>query len=167
MNKNALRNLSYGMYIVSSIKEGKPNGQIANTAFQITSDPVTIAVSINKNNLTHEYIEASGCFSISILNTSADFKFIGQFGFRSGRETDKFSNVQSITGETGTPIVIEKANAWLEMKLLNKLDFETHTLFFGELVNAEVLNDVEAMTYDYYHNVIKGKSPKSAPTYIE
>lgn len=167
MNKNALKNVSYGMYIVSSIKDGKANGQIANTAFQITSDPPIFAISINKGNLTHEYIETSHLFSLSILNTSADFKFIGQFGFRSGKDIDKFSNIQSITGETGVPIIIEKSNAWLEFKVINSVDLLTHTLFFGELVNAEVLNDVEAMTYDYYHNIIKGKSPKSAPNYIE
>ena len=82
MDPNVLHNLSYGMYIVSSCNNGKLNGQIANTVFQITSEPVKVAISINKSNLTHEYIEASCAFNISVLYESTPLPFIGKFGFR-------------------------------------------------------------------------------------
>ncbi|MDD3838993.1 MAG: flavin reductase family protein [Clostridia bacterium] len=167
MQINALTKLNYGVYIVSSAKEDKLNGQIANCVFQVTAEPAVVAVSINKDNLTHEYIHESGCFSLSVLNTEADFKFIGKFGFRSGRDIDKFEDTEFKEGVTGCPIVTERCSAWLEFKVVDTMDVGTHTLFLGELVDAEILKDVQPMTYQYYHEVIKGKSPKSAPTYID
>ncbi|MFA5528027.1 MAG: flavin reductase, partial [Peptostreptococcales bacterium] len=86
MNLNSLRTLSYGMTIVSSVKDDLKNAQIANTVFQITSSPVTLGISINKENLTYDYIVHSNSFALSVLTTKADFKFIGKFGFRSGRD---------------------------------------------------------------------------------
>ncbi|NQT75384.1 MAG: flavin reductase, partial [Candidatus Omnitrophica bacterium] len=85
MDPNVLHNVGYGMYVVASNKGDALNAQIANTLFQITSEPVTIAVSINKKNLTHEYIENSSRFTASILSEDAPLNFIGRFGFRSGR----------------------------------------------------------------------------------
>lgn len=167
MELKALRSLGYGMYIVSSCKENKCNGQVANTVFQITSQPAVIGVSINKENLTHEYIESSKIFTLSVINTDADFKFIGLFGFRSGRDINKFDAVTSRKCSSGTPIVLDNTCAWMECKVINSVDCGTHTLFLGELLDCNILNDVEPMTYSYYHKVIKGKSPKTAPTYIE
>lgn len=166
MDKSALYKLSYGMYIVSSAKDGKFNGQIANTAFQITSEPQTVAVSINKSNLTNEYIENSGKFSLSVLNTNADLRFIGRFGFKSGRDIDKFAEVEYKLLGSGVPAITENTSAWLEFEVINKVDCGTHNVFIGLLKDAAVLNDSEPMTYDYYHKVIKGRSPKTAPTYI-
>ncbi len=167
MNKGVLHSLSYGMYVVSSLKGEKMNGQIANTVFQITSHPIRIAISINKENLTHEYIEDSKIFSVSILSTEAPFKFIGLFGFRSGRDVNKFESVNYVRGETGVPIVTDYSLGYIEAKVVDSLDAGTHTLFLGEVVNAEKLGEGEPMTYDYYHNVVKGKTPKKAATYIE
>lgn len=166
MNLNALRSMSYGMYIVSSGKDGLYNGQIANTVFQITSDPTVIGVSINKQNLTHEFIEKSKGFSLSILNTDADFKFIGNFGFKSGRDIDKFQNTNIKYTSLDMPVVMDNTCAWIECKVINSVDCGTHTLFFGELTDCDVLNESEPMTYSYYHKVVKGKSPKTAPTFI-
>ena len=92
MDPNVLHNISYGMFIVSSSKDKALNGQIANTVFQITSEPVSVAISINKKNLTHEYIESSGRFSISILEEETPLVFIGKFGFKSGKQEDKFKD---------------------------------------------------------------------------
>lgn len=166
MDLNALRSLGYGMYIVSSCKDKECNGQIANTVFQITSNPATIGISINKENLTHDFIQSSNTFTLSVLNTDADFKFIGLFGFRSGRDINKFENVSYELCQSGAPVVLDNTCSWMECKVVNSLDCGTHTLFLGELVDCKVINDVEPMTYDYYHKVIKGKSPKTAPTYI-
>lgn len=167
MDLKALRNIGYGMYIVSSCKDGKCNGQIANTVFQITADPVLIGISINKENLTHEYIESSKAFSLSVLTTDADFKFIGTFGFKSGKNTNKFETVETKNSKNGIPIVLDNTCAWLECKIVDSVDCGTHTLFLGELLDCGILKQAEPMTYSYYHQVIKGKSPKTAPTYIE
>lgn len=166
MDSKILHKISYGLYIISSINGDKFNGQIANTVFQITSDPPTIAVSINKDNFTHDFILDSKVFTVSILSTEAPMKFIGRFGFKSGRDIDKFENMDYKLGKTGAPIVLENSIAYLEAKVINRLDVGTHTLFVGEVVDAQALKDGETMTYAYYHEIKGGKAPKSAPTYI-
>ena len=55
MDLKALQKIGYGIYIVCSKDGDKINGQIANTVFQVCSEPPTVAVAINHNNLTHEY----------------------------------------------------------------------------------------------------------------
>lgn len=168
MNKKALYKISYGLYIVSSFnKDGKLNGQIANTVFQITSSPIRIAVSLNKENLTHAYIKESEVFSVSVLSQDTPLKFIGRFGFKSGREIDKFEGTNLKKGSLGTPIVIDHTVAYLEAKVVDRVDVGTHTIFIGEVVDADVLLEKPPMTYDYYHKVKRGTAPKTAPTYIE
>jgi ferric-chelate reductase [NAD(P)H] len=166
MDLNALRKLSYGMYIVGSHKGEKRNGQIANTVFQITSEPPTIAVSINKTNLTHEYIKASQVFSTSVLCQATPLRYIGGFGFKSGRDVDKLKGVNYKIGETGSPIFLDNATAYLEAEVIKDVDVGTHTLFIGRVVAAEILNENPCMTYEYYHEVKRGTTPKTAPSYI-
>ena len=166
MNQKAFYNLSYGLYIVASSKNGKYNAQIANTVFQISSQPATIAISINKQNLTHEFIENSGTFSVTVLKKETPMQFIGKFGFKSGRETNKFESVEYKTVNE-IPVILENGVAYLIAKVVNKVDVLTHTVFIGEIIDAEVLNSTEPMTYAYYHKVKNGKEPKTAPTYVE
>ncbi|AGK61542.1 Conserved protein/domain typically associated with flavoprotein oxygenase, DIM6/NTAB family [Archaeoglobus sulfaticallidus PM70-1] len=167
MNPQALYKISYGLYVVASMKDGRFNAQIANTVFQVTSQPVKVAVCINKQNLTHEFIEHSGLFSVSILKKETPMKFIGTFGFRSGRDIDKFEGVNYITGKKGTPIVVDNSVAYIEAEVVNSLDVGSHTLFVGEVIDAEIFDDGEVMTYDYYHSIKKGKTPKTATVYFE
>jgi flavin reductase (DIM6/NTAB) family NADH-FMN oxidoreductase RutF/rubredoxin len=167
MNIKVVQKICYGVYIVSSKKDGRLNGQIANTVFQVTSEPPTIAVSINKQNLTHEFIEASKVFTVSIVSQDASMTLIGHFGFKSGREIEKFKDIKYKTGVTGAPIVLEQTVGFMECEVLNSTDVGTHTIFIGKIVDCEVLNDAEPMTYAYYHQIKGGKSPKTAPTYIK
>jgi flavin reductase (DIM6/NTAB) family NADH-FMN oxidoreductase RutF/rubredoxin len=167
MNIKALYKLGYGMYVISSRKGDRLNGQIANTVFQITSEPPTIAVSINKNNLTHEFIEESKVFVASILSQDAPLSFIGHFGFKSGRDIDKFEGISYKLGETQAPVVTDHTLAYLEARVNKEIDIGTHTIFVGELVGAEVIREGEPMTYAYYHQVKRGTTPKTAPSYIE
>lgn len=167
MDANILHNIGYGMYVVSSYKGDLLNGQIANTLFQITSEPVTIAVSINKQNLTHEFIEASSRFSVSILSEETPINFIGKFGFKSGRLGDKLKDVKFKMLSSGCPVVLDYAIGYIEAKVTNKLDCGTHTLFLGEMTDSEVSRSGRPMTYDYYHQVKRGTTPKTAPTFIK
>jgi len=167
MNLNALHNCSYGLYVISSRKGDRLNGQIANTLFQVTSDPPTITVSINKQNLTHEFITESKTFAASILSRDTPLSFIGHFGFKSGKEVDKLKDVNYKLGETKAPIVLDHTLAYLEARVINQVDVGTHTIFIGELVGADVLREGEPMTYAYYHQVKRGTTPKTAPSYIE
>jgi ferric-chelate reductase [NAD(P)H] len=166
MNLNALHKISYGMYIVGSHKGDMLNGQIANTVFQISSEPPTIAVSINKKNLTYEYIKDSKVFSASVLCQAATLPFIGGFGFKSGRDVDKLKGVNYRVGQTGSPIFLDNANAYLEAEVIQDVDSGTHTIFIGRVVAAEILNENPCMTYDYYYQVKRGTTPKTAPSYI-
>jgi ferric-chelate reductase [NAD(P)H] len=166
MNTNALNKLGYGMYIVASHKGDKLNGQVANTVFQVASEPPTVAVSINKKNLTHEYIEASRVFSASVLSQSTPLSYIGNFGFKSGRDTDKTKGVNYKIGVTGSPIFLDNATAYLEAEVIQDVDAGTHTIFIGKIIAAEVLSENPCMTYEYYHQVKRGTTPKTAPSYI-
>ncbi|MCP2519152.1 flavin reductase [SCandidatus Aminicenantes bacterium Aminicenantia_JdfR_composite] len=167
MDLKILYKISYGLYVVTSKKNDKINGQIANTVFQVASEPPTIAVSINKNNLTHEFIQNSGIFAVSVLSKDTPMKLIGNFGFKSGREIDKFKEVKYKTGATGAPIILESTLGYLETETINNLDVGTHTIFIGKILNAEIIGEGEPMTYAYYHQVKKGRAPKSAPTYMK
>jgi flavin reductase (DIM6/NTAB) family NADH-FMN oxidoreductase RutF len=167
MDSSALYKLGYGVYIIGSYKADKFNAQIANTVFQITSEPPTVAVSINKSNLTNEYIKASKVFSVSILCQGTPLSYIGNFGFKSGRNVNKLANVNYRIGETKAPIVLDHATAYLEAEVIQEIDVGTHTLFIGKLVAAEVLSNEVCLTYDYYRQEKRGTTPKTAPTYID
>ena len=167
MDLKALHRLGYGLYIVSSRKGDRLNGQIANTVIQVCSEPPVIAVVINKENLTNEFIKDSGVFTASILSQDTPLSFIGSFGFRSGRDVDKFEGVNYKIGETQAPIVTDNVLAYLEARVTQEMDVKTHTIFLGDLVGAEVLKEGEPMTYAYYHQVKRGSTPKTAPSYVE
>jgi flavin reductase (DIM6/NTAB) family NADH-FMN oxidoreductase RutF/rubredoxin len=167
MNRTALYKISYGLYVVTSGQDGKFNGQIANSMFQVTSDPATVAISINKQNYTHELIKLSRKFVVSILSEETSMPFIGNFGFKSGRDVNKLQNVKTKTGVTRVPIVLENAVSYIEVELQKELDCDTHTIFVGSIVDCDVVSDAEPMTYAYYQKVKGGKSPKTAPTYVK
>lgn len=163
MNTFALTKLSYGMYILTTMDGDKPVGCTINTSTQITSTPTTIMISVNKNNYTNECIKKSGKFALSVLSEKSDPALIGGFGFRSSRDANKFENVNYEMKE-GLP-VIKDTNAYFVCKVVNSFDVFTHTLFIGELVDADIFdNNTNSMTYSYYHTVIKGKTPPNAST---
>lgn len=164
----SLFKLSYGMCIVGSKKNGRFNGCIVNTVFQLTPEPPMAAVSINRQCLTHEYITASRVFAVSILSQQAPMPFITRFGFRSGRDINKFEQVNYKIGRTGSPLIMDNTVAFLEAKVTESIDVITHTLFIAKIVACETLDDTrEAMTYAYYRDIKQGKTPKTAATYIK
>jgi flavin reductase (DIM6/NTAB) family NADH-FMN oxidoreductase RutF/rubredoxin len=165
MDKKPFHKISYGLYVICSKNGKKTNGQIANALFQVTSEPPTIAVSINKQNLTHEYITESKVFTISILDKKTPLALIGTFGFKSGRDIDKFKNIHFKLGTTQAPIILDNTLGYLEANVIDKIDVGTHTIFIGKITDAAVLSQEPGMTYEYYHEVKGGYSPKTAPTY--
>ncbi len=167
MDKRPFWNISYGVYLVTTMWKDKINGQIANAVMQVIAEPPKMAVAINKNNYTHELIENSGVFIIEILDKDTPMSFIGRFGFRTGREINKFEGIEYEKGVTGAPIVKEHVVGYLECRVEKSLDVGTHTIFVGEVVRTEYLKDAEPMTYAYYHKVKNGKAPKSAPVDYE
>jgi flavin reductase (DIM6/NTAB) family NADH-FMN oxidoreductase RutF/rubredoxin len=158
--------LSYGMCIVSAQKDAKISGCIVNTVFQVTPEPPIIAVSVNKQNLTWDYISAGRRFAVSILAEDTPMPFIGRFGFRTGRNFNKFEGVKYKTGQTGSPIILENAIAFIEAEVINSIDVISHTLFIAKVVSCETINDSKPpMTYEYYRCVKGGRTPRTAATY--
>ena len=167
MESKTLQYISYGLYIICSKKnEGRFNGQISNTLFQVTSNPPQIAISINKENLTHEYIDESNCFTASILSKNTPMKFIGLFGFKTGRDLDKLQNINYKLGKLGIPIILDNTVGYIESKVIDKTDLGTHTLFIGRIIDTGILREEEVLTYEYYSKIKHGYSPKNAPTHI-
>ena len=158
--------LSYGLYLICSGFEGQKAGYAGNTVFQVTSSPAAVAISCNKNNFTCEIILKSGLFSFSVLQRDLDVSIIGDFGFKSGRDTDKFRNHQYKTGKLGIPVVTESCVATFECTVTKEIDCGSHILFIGEVIESEKLSVAPPLTYDYYHEHYKMYSPKNAPTYI-
>lgn len=167
MQKETFQKISYGLYIISSLNDSKLNGQIANTVFQITSQPPTFAISINKLNLTHTFIENSKVFTISILSEETPMPLIGLFGFKSGRDIDKFKDINYKIGKNNAPIVMDNSIGYIECKVVNSIDAGTHTIFIGEVIDANIISDGKPLTYEYYHEIKNGKSPETAPTYLD
>jgi ferric-chelate reductase [NAD(P)H] len=164
--QNALWDISYGVYIITSMDGDKKNGQIVTTAFQVTSDPPKVAVCINKSTLTHEYISKSKKMGVCVLEQEAPMTFIGTWGFKSGRDIDKFENTNYKTGEkTGVPVVLDHVLSVMELEIESEQDVGTHTIFVGNVINSEVIKDGIKLTYEHYQKEKKGKSPKTAPTY--
>jgi flavin reductase (DIM6/NTAB) family NADH-FMN oxidoreductase RutF/rubredoxin len=168
MDTKAFHKLTYGLYIISSKNGDKINGYVGNTVFQVTSDPPQVAVSCHKDNLTSEFINSSKAFSISVLEKNSDAGLIGTFGYKSGRDENKFENTEFKSSENGIPIVTKNTIATFECEVVDQFDVGTHTLFIGKVINAEVLKeDADPLTYAWYKTEMKGLAPKNAPTYIK
>lgn len=165
MDITSLYKVSYGLYIVSAAAGGRLSGQISNTVMQVSAEPATIAISINKQNYTHELIANNGKFAISILAESATMELIQKFGFKSSRDIDKFADTAYRQGISGAPIILEDTIGFVEAEVLTSLDGGTHTVFLGRIVECDNLSDGAPMTYAYYHQVKNGRAPKTAPTY--
>jgi len=165
VDRKAFRDLSYGLYLVTSFKGERLNGQVVNTVIQVTSEPPRVAVIINKKNLTHDFILKSKVFGVSVLEESAPMTFFGPFGFKSGRDVDKLAKVTFKKGGTGCPLITEHALSVMEAEVIDRIDLGSHSIFVADVVSSEVLKAGRPMTYHYYHEHLKGKSPKNAPTF--
>jgi rubredoxin/flavin reductase (DIM6/NTAB) family NADH-FMN oxidoreductase RutF len=167
MKTNPLQFITYGMYIVSSLDGDRYNGQIANTLIQVTNDPVTIAISINKANLTHEMIMKSGLFSVSLLERDTPLKLVGKFGFKSGRLENKFLDTEYRVLSSGCPVVTNNSLCYFGARLINRLDCGSYSLFLGEVNEMTILKQGKALTYEHYHLDKCGTTPDTAPTFIQ
>ncbi len=160
---NGLNDLTYGLYIVTSADGEKQNGLVVNAVFQVTADPAEVAVSINKNSFTHELICRSQKLAILPLEQQTPFVFIGRFGFRSGRTFNKLEKVPFVVGENGCPLITQHTLAAIEATVCKQVTLSTHTLFICNVTHSRVFQpEGVALTYEYYHTVLKGKTPLGA-----
>lgn len=155
---NAMFKISYGLYVLSAKDGKKENGCIINTVMQITNTPKKISISVNKSNLTHDMIQRTGIFNVSVLSESADFSVFKHFGFVSGRDIDKFEDYKSKAySENGLIYLVGCTNAYISAKVISSKDCGTHTEFLAEVTEAKVLSSVPSMTYQYYFDNVKPK----------
>ena len=160
MDKKALYKLSYGVFMLST-KDGETvNGCITNTCMQVANSPTRIAIAVINTNYTCDLIKKSGVFALSLLDETCSFELIKHFGFQSGREVNKFENLQMPVDVNGIPYMGWQACAVISGKVISSQDLGSHTLFIAEVVDAKLLNDNAPLTYDDYQTKVK---PKPAP----
>ena len=164
MDKKAMYKLSYGLFVLTAKEEGKDNGCIINTAIQAASDPNQVSICVNKLNHTHDMIQRTGEFTVSILSLNASFDLFKRFGFQTGREVDKFTDFTACArGANGIYYINEGTNAYISVKVTKTEDLGSHTMFIGTVTDMEVLSGVPSVTYEYYLNNIKPK-PQAVST---
>jgi len=167
MKLKAFHKLSYGLYLIAAEHQKKKAGYIANTMFQVTSEPPQLAISCHKSNYSTQIIVNSGAFSVSVLKKEVNMKIIGDFGFMSSTDINKFSGINYINGQSGSPIVMDSSVAWFDCKVVKSVDLGSHYLIIGEVLDADEISDEEPLTYQHYREKYKMYSPKNSPTYIE
>lgn len=161
VDTTALFKISYGLYLLTSKLHDKHNGCIINTATQLTSNPITLSVAVNKQNYTHDMIMQSGKLNISVLTESAPFDLYKHFGFQSGRTTDKFSGFEGAEiSENGLYYLTKNCSAVISCNVVHTVDCQTHTLFIVSVSDAVTLSDEAPVTYEYYQKNVKQSAVK-------
>ena len=155
----ALFNIGYGLYVVTSRQGEKDNGLIVNTVTQLTNSPNRIGVAINKANLSHDIIKATGVMNVNCLSVEAPFSVFEQFGFHSGRDTDKFpDSKQALRSDNGVIFLPRYINSFMSLKVERYIDFETHGMFVCTITESRVISPAETMTYSYYQEHVKPRA---------
>lgn len=153
----ALFNIGYGLYVVTSNDGKKDNGLIVNTVTQVTNSPNRVAVCINKQNYSHHVIKQTGIMNVNCLSVEAPFSVFEAFGFRSGRNVDKFADCEPLHSDNGLAFLPKYINSFMSLKVEDYVDLDTHGMFICSITEARVMNDKETMTYTYYQNHVKPK----------
>ena len=158
MNTSALFKIGYGLYILTAREGEKDNGCIVNSIMQVTSEPLQIAVCVNKNNYTCEMIQRTRKFNVSVLSEEAGFDIFKNFGYQCGKNVDKFANFAEVKRSPNEVLYITKStNAFMSAFVQQEIDLGTHIMFIAQLVAAEVLSEKPTVTYDFYQKNIKPK----------
>ena len=162
MNTSALFKIGYGLYILTANEQGKDNGCILNSVMQVTSDPCQLAVCINKNNYTCEMVQHTKKFNLSVLAEGVSFDMFKNFGYQSGRNTDKFTNFVDVKrSPNGIYYITKDTNAYFSAYVQQEIDLGTHIMFIAQLVEAEILSEKPTVTYDFYQKNIKPAPQKT------
>ena len=160
IDTTALFKIGYGLYVVTSNDGKRDNGLIVNTVMQVTDSPVRVAVAINKKNYSHDVIKESGKMNVNCLSTEAPFKVFETFGFKSGRDTDKFEGCSPKYSQNGLVYLPHYINAYFSLAVESYVDLGSHGMFICSVTEAETVSNVESMTYSYYHANVKPKPKK-------
>lgn len=167
IDNKALFQIGYGLYAVMTNDGSKDTGLIVNTVLQVSSNPLRITVTVSKQNYSHDAIMNSKKMNACVLSTDTPFELFEKLGFRSGRDTDKLSNVETWSAENGLPLLTcDYMSAYFSLDVVDTVDFDTHTMFVCAVSQAEVTSDSPAMSYDYYHKNVKPKKATKKKGYV-
>ena len=167
MDKKIFRDITYGMYIVTTRDNEKKNvGCVINTLTQITSSDPIIAISLNKDNYTNRALKWNRKFAISLISVDTPKEVIGTFGYHTSKEINKFENVDYEMIDD-LPIVKENTCGYIIAEYIDLVECNTHDVIIAKVLSTKKELDTKPMTYQYYHENLKGTSPKNAPTYVE
>ncbi len=163
MDKTVLKDLSYGVYIVSAKVDDLLVGCVANSIMQINSE--TIAISINKENYTTKVIEETKKFAINILPQDIDIELIKTFGFKKSNEVNKYENV-NYELVNDLPVIKDSCGA-IFCEYEKCIETSTHLVILAKITDATKYSNKTPLTYKYYQENLKGGTSKYAPTYQE
>lgn len=167
MDQTALFTLTYGVFILGANDGSKKNACIINTCTQLTSEPARISITVLKSNLTHDMIDKSNTFSISVLGKHASLDTIARFGFKSGRDTDKLEGIAYEIDSLSNPVIKQDSIAIMSCKVAQKIDLGSHTLFISDVLEAEKIDSHEPITYAYYRDLKAGKITRDEISKVE
>lgn len=160
MDAEVMFRLSYGLFVVTTQAEGKPNGCIVNTVIQQTDEPKRISLTINKQNFTQGLIEKRGIFNVSILDETTGFATFEHFGFQSGKTVDKFAGwTDSAIADNGIPYITQGCCGYLSARVIQSIDLDSHVLYIADVTDGKILSEQKPMSYAYYHAHVKPKPP--------
>lgn len=166
MEKEAFFKISYGLYIITTKYEQHFAGCVVNTVVQATAEErPKLLVTVNKENDTNKTMKQAKKVNISVLSQDADMLLIGKFGFRTSKDFYKLDATEHIIGKNNIPVVTQATTAYIEADIIDEINCGTHTIFILEADEAKIISDKPVLTYDYYHNVIKGKTPPKASSF--
>ena len=159
-NKNdleALFKIGYGLYVVTSNDGKRDNGLIVNAITQLTNTPNRVGVTINKDSYSHHVIKQTRVMNVNCLSVEAPFSVFETFGFKSGRNVDKFEGTESLRSDNGLVFLDKYINSFISLKVEQYVDLDTHGMFICSVTEARVISDRETMTYTYYLENVKPK----------
>jgi flavin reductase (DIM6/NTAB) family NADH-FMN oxidoreductase RutF/rubredoxin len=162
VDAKSLFKIGYGLYVVTTNDGTRDNGMICNTVVQVTGEPPRLSVTINKANYTHDVIRKTGRMNVCTLGANAPFSVFEDFGFRSGRDSAKFSSAGFTRSENGLAVLSLYSNSFFSLEVESYVDLDTHGMFICKVTEAQILSDQPTMTYDYYLSDVKPK-PQAAP----
>lgn len=166
IDTNALFKIEYGLYVVTVKGEELDNGLILNAIMQVTAEPLKVAVTVNKQNYSHDLIKASGIMNVCPLNEKAPFSVFQNFGMKSGRDAYKFIGVNAARSNNGLLYLTEYSNAFISLAVEQYVDLGSHGMFICAVTESQILNDLPTMTYGYYYNTVKPKKQTAKKGYV-
>lgn len=164
-NKKITRKITQGVYALTTLG----GGCIVDAVSQVSAgDNPLIAVAVMKSNYTNELMHQNNTFALSVLGLDVDPEIIKTFGLNSMRNINKFENTK--TNEELDLKIIDDSLGYMICEKVDTIDMDTHTLFIGKLIEADVYKDGEAMSYGYYQEhkeeLLKVKTEKGKTAWV-